>query len=128
MAISWTAGGVLMALMLAGCAGQGVSLNASPAAENALPGRWILAAPNAPTCGINFSGAAGARAGTVSPEGGCPGSFYLSRRWLLEQDALVINDDENNVLARFNFADGRYEGKSTAGTPVTLARQPAPAN
>ena len=67
-----------------------------------MAGRWILTAPNAPSCGMNFAGAPGAREGTVSPEGGCPGKFFLSRRWALEQDALVINDDENNPLARLN--------------------------
>ena len=44
-----------------------------------MAGRWILAAPNAPTCGINFSGAPGVQQGTLLPEGGCPEKFYLSR-------------------------------------------------
>jgi hypothetical protein len=121
------AGGILMALLLAGCAG-GQFGGAAPEAQvpGGMAGRWILAAPNAPTCGMNFTGAPGARTGNISPEGGCPGNFYLSRRWALDQDALVINDDENNPLARLPSADGRFEGKSTAGLSISLTRPPAP--
>jgi hypothetical protein len=88
-----------------------------------MPGRWILAAPNAPTCGMNFTGA---RSGKVSPEGGCPGNFYLSRTWALEQDALVIKDEGDNTLARLPNAGGRFEGQSAAGLSVTLSRPAAP--
>jgi hypothetical protein len=118
------AGGALIALMLAGCAGQGFSLGNKPQADTPMAGRWILAAPSAPNCGMNFTGGPGARNGNVSPEGGCPGNFYLSRHWLFEQDALVINDDEDNSLVRLQLTGGRYEGISTAGLSVTLARQP----
>jgi hypothetical protein len=125
------AGGALIALMLVGCAGQGFPFGNKPQADAGMAGRWILAAPNAPTCGMNFTGASGARSGNVSPEGGCPGNFYLSRHWLLEQDTLVINDDEDKTLARLPLLGARYEGQSAAGLPVTLARQPvlgAPGN
>jgi hypothetical protein len=80
---------------------------------------------------MNFTGGPGARNGNVSPEGGCAGNFYLSRRWLFEADVLVINDENNAILARLNSAGGRYEGQSAAGLAVTLQRQPtlaAPAN
>lgn len=124
--------GALIALTLAGCAGQGSLFGGKPQQDdNGMAGRWILAAPNAPSCGMNFTGASGARSGNVSPEGGCPGNFYLSRHWLLEQDALVINDDEDRPLARLPMSGGRYEGTSTAGLPLTLTRQPtlgAPGN
>jgi hypothetical protein len=123
--------GTLIVLTLAACAGQDFSFGNKPQADTGMTGRWILAAPNAPTCGMNFTGASGARNGNVSPEGGCPGNFYLSRHWLLEQDALVINDDENKALARLPLVGARYEGLSVAGVPVTLARQPtlgAPGN
>ena len=126
------AGGILIALTLAGCAGQGFSFgDRTSQVDTAIAGRWILAAPGAPTCGMNFYGVAGAREGKVAPEGGCPGNFYLSRRWLLEQDALVINDDDNNALARLPSAGTRFEGFSTLGLSVTLTRQPvlaAPGN
>ena len=85
-----------------------------------MAGRWILAAPNAPSCGMNFAGAPGAREGTISPEGGCPDKFFMSRRWTLEQGALMIVDEDNQPLATLSYADGRFEGQSTAGVPVTL--------
>ena len=120
------AGGVLVALTLAGCAG-GPFGGATPAAALAptedLIGRWILAAPNAPSCGMNFAGAPGALAGTIEPDGGCPGKFFTSRHWTLAQGALSINDDENQPLARFSFASGHYEGRATTGMPVSLTRQ-----
>jgi len=124
------AAGLVLGLALAGCAGQGVTLGDSKpeAPDTAMAGRWILAAPGAPTCGMNFTGA---RAGKVSPEGGCPGNFYLSRTWALDQDTLVIIDDDDNTLARLPSANGHYEGQSVAGLSVTLTRQPVlavPAN
>ena len=73
------AGSILIALLLAGCAGGG-SLGGSAAPDTGMAGRWILAAPNAPICGINFAGAPGARDGAVAPEGGCPEKFFMSRR------------------------------------------------
>ena len=115
------AGAVVVALVLAGCASSQFGGGSTVPAID-MTGRWILAAPNAPTCGMNFVGAPGARTGTVTPEGGCPEKFYLSRRWGFEQDALVINDDEDNQLAQFNLAGTRFEGKTTGGTPVTLTR------
>jgi hypothetical protein len=127
-----TATCVVVALLLAGCAGGPALIGTGPTAaqpqEFTMAGRWMLAAPNAPVCGMNFSVASGARAGKVAPEGGCPENFYLSRTWALEQDALVINDDENNPLGRLKLAGGRFEGQSTAGTPLTLSRQPTLAN
>ena len=124
------AGGVLIALLLGGCAGgqgltSGGTANAQ-APETGMVGRWMLSAPNAPMCGMNFRGPAGAREGSVAPEGGCPGKFFLSRRWKLDQDALVINDEEGNALASIALADGQYKGQAAAGFPVTLARPPAP--
>jgi hypothetical protein len=120
------AAGTLFALVLAGCAGPGLSLGGTAAAPEAatvsLAGRWMLAAPNAPACGMNFAGAQGAREGTVAPEGGCPGNFFTSRRWSFDGSALIIKDHDDQPLADLNFANGRFEGRSTAGTPVTLSR------
>jgi hypothetical protein len=87
-----------------------------------MAGRWMLSTPNAPSCGLNFSGAAGARDGGVSPEGGCPAGFYKSRRWALDQSALTITDDDGEPLAQLNFAAGKFDGRSTGGTALTLAR------
>lgn len=123
------AGSILIALSLAGCAGGG-SLGGStpPAADTGMAGRWVLAAPNAPTCGMNFAGPPGAREGSVSPEGGCPEKFFMSRRWALEQGALMIVDQDNQPLANMRYSTDRFEGQTTAGTPVTLSRQATPSN
>jgi hypothetical protein len=115
-------------MLLAGCAGNPLG-DATPAAAPTQPlimnGRWILATPNAPSCGVNFEGAAGGQQGIVAPEGGCPGNFFTSRHWTLAQGTLTIDDQNNLPLAQLNHADGRFEGKATAGTPVTLSRQPS---
>ncbi len=119
--------------MLAGCAGSPVG-GAAPAAAPAanvmmtsvtMTGRWILAAPNAPSCGMNFASSPGGQDGTIEPEGGCPGNFFTSRHWTLAQDTLTINDHENKPLANLTYADSRFEGQATAGAPVTLSRQPS---
>jgi hypothetical protein len=85
-------------------------------------GRWILSAPNAPSCGLEFRGAPDARSGTVAPDGGCPGGFYMSRRWAIEGGALTIAGDENQPMAQFRSAGTHFEGQSAAGISVTLAR------
>jgi hypothetical protein len=115
---------VPIALTLAGCAGGPSPLaNATPApTELKMPGRWILAAPNAPACGMNFTSRPGANEGNVSPEGGCPERFFTSRRWSLQQSTLTISDDDNNTLGQLSFAGDRFEGKSNSGTPLTLER------
>ena len=61
--------------------------------------------------------------GTISPDGGCPERFYLSRRWSIGQDGVTIGDDANNALGVLTFSGGQFAGKSAAGTPVTLSRQ-----
>ena len=120
-------GGAAVALLLAGCAGNplGEATTATaPARPLLMNGRWILSMPNAPSCGMNFTGAAGGQQGTIVPEGGCPGSFFLSRHWTLAQGALTIADQDSQPLAQLAFADGQFEGKATAGAPVTLNREP----
>lgn len=111
-------------LLLAGCAGGQVSLSDTPAPEArpGMAGRWFLSAPNAPPCGISFGAAAGATEGLLAPEGGCPGRFFLSRKWSLSGNTLTISDDENNPLGELTFAGDRYEGKAVTGMAVTLAR------
>ena len=119
------AGGALIASMLAGCAGNpfGDTAPVAPTPNAEMAGRWILAAPNAPSCGMNFGGAPGAQRGNVMPEGGCPGNFFTSRHWTLDQGTLMINDNENQPLASLTFTGGRFEGQANAGMAVTLTRQ-----
>jgi hypothetical protein len=119
------AGVAIAALMLAACGSFGGHTPEPQATTDDMAGRWILAAPNAPTCGINFNGAPGAQQDTLLPEGGCPEKFYLSRTWALDQGTLTIKDDEGEPLAQLTFANGRFDGTSNAGTPLTLTRQGA---
>jgi hypothetical protein len=118
--------GVLALLTMTGCAGERLSLGSSAATrtpgESSMPGRWILRAPNAPSCGLEFAGTPGVRNGKIAPDGGCPSAFYMSRRWAMEGDALTITDDESRPLAQFKANGARFEGQSTGGVPVTLAR------
>jgi hypothetical protein len=115
------AGGMLMVLMLAACAGNPV---AAPFA--AMAGRWTLDAPNTPSCRMTFELAPGqSNQGAIQPEGGCPGEMFRSRGWVLANDALTINDGENRPLATLKRAANGFQGTSSAGLPVTLARVPS---
>ena len=112
-----------LALMLAGCAGgQSLLSSASTPAPGDMNGRWVLTAPGAPSCTMSFAGAAGALTGTISPEGGCPERFFLSRRWTIGENGLTISDDEAKPLGTLTFSGDRFSGTSVAGTPVTLTR------
>jgi len=110
------------ALTLAACAGTLGTQDTAPKLVDSMAGRWILTAPNAPSCGMNFGGAAGAREGKLVPEGGCPDKFYQSKSWTLDQGALTIKDDEGEALAQLKLRGNQFEGESNAGTPLTLAR------
>ena len=126
MTVRTTCGSILVVLTLMGCAGEQFSLGSSAPApapiDASMVGRWVLAAPNAPPCGLEFKGASSPRAGTLTPDGGCPGNFYLSRHWAMDGDALTIADGENQPLAQLKSAGTHFEGRSAAGTAVTLSR------
>jgi Protease inhibitor Inh len=116
--------GVLVVLTLTSCAGEQLSLDSSAQTpvDDSMTGRWILSAPNAPSCGLEFGGAAGARAGPVAPDGGCPGNFYMSRRWAIEGSVLTITGQESQPLAQLKVIGTRFEGQSSAGRPIALSR------
>lgn len=116
------AGLAATALILTSCASTGG--DPSPAAQlpDSMAGRWILSVPNAPTCGINFGGTPGVQEGPLVPEGGCPERFYTGKAWTLNQGTLTIRDDGGEPLAQMTFAGGLFSGRSTAGSPVSLAR------
>ena len=124
------AGVAALVLLLAGCAGTGGLLpgveEKPPAPKVEMSGRWLVITPNAPSCGMIFG--AGADSGTIKPEGGCPGDFFTSRHWAIEQDELVIRDHNSEPLAQLKFAGGRFEGKSAKGLQVTIARTVLPVN
>jgi hypothetical protein len=115
-------GGILIAAMLAGCAGSPLGETTTAAVTSDMTGRWILTAPNAPTCGVNFNGAPDAQQGSIVPEGGCPGNFYTSRHWALNAGTLTIVDDQNQPLASLVLTGGHFEGQATTSMPVTLSR------
>lgn len=133
MRTAFVAASLVVATTFAGCAGNQFSLDgastkasAPPAPAIAMAGRWMLAAPNAPACGMHFKAAPGAREGAIQPEGGCPGDFFTSRHWTLDAGALTINDHEGKPLAQLNLTGGTFIGQSTTGTPITLRRQLSP--
>ena len=101
---------------------------AAPTAPRGAPpvnmaGRWTLNSPGAGTCAMNFAGAPGSPEGTIAPEGGCPGNFFTSRKWVFEQDGLVIRDHTGKPLAQLAVVSpSRLDGQATGGQPVMLAR------
>ena len=124
---------VLAVLALGLCTGCNVTGSSSPSAPSAatpqpmappaaMAGRWQFSSSGR-QCNMNF-GAANAQApeGTIAPEGGCPGKFYMSRKWTYDQAGLTMRDHNGQPLAQLNGAGGRFDGKATAGEPVALSR------
>jgi hypothetical protein len=88
-----------------------------------MAGRWTLTSPGGGGCAMNFGATPGAAEGTVAPEGGCPGNFFTSRKWVFEDNGLVIRDHTGQPLARLALGpSGRFDGHATTGQPITLAR------
>lgn len=88
-----------------------------------MTGRWVLASTGSGSCGMIFNSTMGAREGTVAPEGGCPGKFFMSRKWAFEQNSLIIRNHNGEPLAQLSSAEpGRLEGRATNGDPVSLTR------
>ena len=88
--------------MLAGCAGGSVrriDAGGGADADIDMTGRWILSAPNAPSCGMNFAGAPGAQRRHHRAGGRLPGQ-------ILHQPALD---------ARAGRADDQRRRKPAAG-------------
>jgi hypothetical protein len=87
-----------------------------------LAGRWKLVAAAGGGCLMTLGDTPGASQGAVAPAGGCPGSFFTSRKWTFEHDRLVIRDHKGEPLAELAFANGRFEGQGKSIGAVTLAR------
>ncbi len=88
-----------------------------------MAGRWTLSSPGGGTCAMNFGGAPGAAEGTIAPEGGCPGNFFTSRKWVFEDAGLLIRDHTGQPLAQLAFAPpGRFDGQAATGQAVSLGR------
>jgi hypothetical protein len=87
-----------------------------------LAGVWLLSSPGRGQCRMTFGAAPNATEGTIAPQGGCPGKFYMSRKWTAEQGNIVMRDHNGQPLAQLSGAGAGYEGKATSGEPVTLLR------
>jgi Protease inhibitor Inh len=88
-----------------------------------MAGRWFLAASGSGMCAMTFNAAPGAVEGGIAPEGGCPGNFFTSRQWALNQGALVIRDHNGAPLVQLaSVGPGRFEGRTAAGEVISLAR------
>jgi hypothetical protein len=142
------AGAALLALAaLSACSsgslfsGQPESPPAStPAAETAAPaptpppvdlaGRWQLSAASGGSCFMTFTAAANTQAeeeaapqGTIAPEGGCPGSFFTSRKWIFEHGTLIMRDFKGRSLAQLSYVGAHFEGHDSTGSALTLSKQ-----
>ncbi len=124
---------VLATLAGAGCSGDRISgdlpggTNAPIARPTAPPvnmaGRWMLASPGRGQCNMTLGAAPGAAEGTIAPEGGCPGSFFTSRKWSFDSNGITIRNHNGQPLAQLSpDATGRVDGKAATGEPVTLSR------
>ena len=119
---------------LAGCAGVSLSTAPEPVAGAQIPraptpppfaiaGRWTLASPGKGQCAMTFGGTAGgATEGTIAPEGGCPGNFFTSRKWVFDHTGLSIRNHKNEALAQLAVSGNRFDGHATSGEPVMLSR------
>jgi hypothetical protein len=137
--VRWLAIGAAAAL--AGCTGDRILTSANPEpppppptaqpAARAAPspppvdmaGRWQLASTAGGACAMVFAATPGTGEGTIAPQGGCPGKFFTSRRWLYEQDTLIIRDHKGEPLARLAFSPpARFEGQAAPGETISLTK------
>ena len=124
---------LLAALALAGCNTDGLGGAASGASSSTfsqpsappipIAGRWLFSSPGRGQCNMTFGAANPAAAeGTIAPEGGCPGKFYMSRKWTYDQNGLTMRDHNGQTLALLAGEGGRFDGKAASGEQVALSR------
>jgi hypothetical protein len=121
---------LLALLACAGCNLTGSDPASGPSAATpqpmapptAMAGRWRFSSAGR-QCNMNF-GAANAQApeGTIAPEGGCPGKFYMSRKWTYDQTGLTMRDHNGQPLAQLSGGGSQFDGKATSGEPAALSR------
>jgi hypothetical protein len=102
-----------------------VSTGPAPAAPPVnLAGRWTLSATGSGSCAMTFGAQPAATEGTVAPAGGCPFSFYTSRKWSYTTAGLNIRDHNGQVMVQLAPAGpDRFEGKTGADQDIVLSRQ-----
>ena len=123
---------LLSAAVLAGCwsndraAVQGAAVPSGPVAAPPpvnLAGKWTLSATGAGSCAMTFGAQPEAVEGTIAPAGGCPYSFFTSRKWSYTSAGLMIRDHNAQTLAQLQpVGEGRFEGKTNAGQDIALSR------
>jgi hypothetical protein len=123
---------ILALLVLADCNGMDLDSRRSSAAPEVAPatppqvdlaGRWLLSSPGRGQCHMTFGAATPAAVdGTIAPEGGCPGKFYMSRKWNYDQSGLTMRDHNSQPLGQLSFEGAQFSGKATSGEPVALLR------
>jgi hypothetical protein len=110
------------------------ALAAAPAALTPPPvdlaGRWQLSAAAGGACSMNFAGTPGTGAaqspapqGTIAPAGGCPGNFFMSRKWALENGMLIIRDFKGRTLTQMSYVGAHFEGHDASDSALTLSKQ-----
>ena len=125
---------ILTLFALASCSGDRFEWpGSSPGAPEAtaqpgappvnLAGRWLLSSPGRGQCHMTFGAATPAAVdGTIAPEGGCPGKFYMSRKWTHDQAGLTLRDHTGQALAQLAREGEGFQGKATSGEPIALMR------
>jgi hypothetical protein len=97
-----------------------------PAQPSAAPvnlaGAWMFNQPGRGQCRMTFGAAPNASEGTIAPQGGCPGKFYMSRKWTYEGGSVVMRDHNGQPLAQLSGDGAQFNGKATSGEAVTLMR------
>jgi len=136
-AVIFTPAMLLVFTLVSGCAGDrfadwqwpgsGKDKDKPPTPVVNMAGRWMLTSPNRGQCGMQFTGVPKATEGTIAPEGGCPGNFFTSRKWTMEEGNIIIRNHNGDELAKLtpSGTGGQmwFEGEATAGDRVMLARQ-----
>lgn len=125
---------IVCGALLAGCTGSqrlaadSGAPSAPPEAAGTAPpfnlaGRWTLSSAGTGSCAMTFGVGQDATEGTIAPAGGCPFSFFTSRKWTYSTAGLAIRDHHAQVLAQLAPAgSNRFEGKTSAGQDVALSR------
>jgi hypothetical protein len=95
-----------------------------------LAGRWQFSAASAGSCFMTFANTANTPAqeesapqGTIAPEGGCPGNFFMSRKWTFEHGALIMRDFKGRPLAQLSYSGDRFEGQGATLGALSLSKQ-----
>jgi hypothetical protein len=124
---------VLFTALLAGCwstdrpAVESTPVNTGSAAIAPpvnLAGRWTLSSAGAGSCAMTFGAQPDAIEGSIAPAGGCPFSFFTSRKWNYSTAGLAVRDHNGQTLAQLSPAGpDRFEGKTSAGQDIVLSRQ-----